>query len=51
MCPSPVRHINTNSIRLLVPTQLIGGCVTHLQSQRELRTLRTLNNFATESVV
>jgi hypothetical protein len=49
MCPSAVRRINANSI-LLVPTQVIGGCVTHLQSQRELRTLRTLNNFATESV-
>jgi len=32
MCPSPVRHINANSSRLLVPTQLIGGCVTHVQS-------------------
>jgi len=46
MCPSPVHHINA-----LVPTSLNGVCVTHLQSQRELRTLRTFSNFATESVV
>jgi len=42
MCPSPVRHINANSIRLMVSTQLMGGCVSHLQSQRELRTLQIL---------
>lgn len=46
-----VRHVNVILTHLLIPVQLSGEFVSRLQSQCELRVLRTRNKFAAESFV